>query len=42
MMISRLVAAVLAALLIAPAAAMDAELSKLARSTGTPDIPGLK
>jgi hypothetical protein len=42
MMLSRLVAAVLAALLIAPAAAMDAELTKLARSTGTPDIPGLK
>src|SRR5579872_5223386 len=41
-MISRLVAAVLAAFLIVPVAAMDAELAKLARSTGTPDIPGLK
>lgn len=41
-MMSRLVAAVLAAVLIAPAAAMDAELAKLARSTGTPEIPGLK
>ena len=41
-MLSRLVAAVLAAFLIAPVAAMDAELTKLARSTGTPDIPGLK
>jgi len=43
MMISRLLAAVLAALiLIAPAAATDAELAKLARASGTPDIPGLK
>ena len=42
MMISRLVAAVLAALLIAPAAATDAELAKTARVSGTPDIPGLK
>src|SRR3954447_8381521 len=43
MMISRLLAAVLAALvLIAPAAATDPELAKLARASGTPDIPGLK
>ena len=43
MMISRLLAAVLAALvLIAPAAATDAELAKLARASGTPEIPGLK
>src|SRR3954469_2193579 len=43
MMISRLLAAVLAALiLITPAAATDAELAKLARASGTPDIPGLK
>ncbi|MGY4511981.1 hypothetical protein ACVIN2_005435 [Bradyrhizobium sp. USDA 3650] len=43
MMISRLLGAVLAALiLIAPAAATDAELAKLARASGTPDIPGLK
>ena len=43
MMISRLLAAVLAALIpIAPAAATDAELAKLARASGTPDIPGLK
>lgn len=43
MMISRLSAAVLAALfLITPATAEDAELAKLARSSGTPDIPGLK
>lgn len=43
MMISRLLAAALAALfLIAPAAAEDAELAKLARASGTPDIPGLK
>lgn len=41
-MLSRLVAAVFAAVLIAPAAATDARLAKLARSTGTPDIPGLK
>jgi hypothetical protein len=42
-MISRLLAAVLAALiLIAPADATDAELAKLARASGTPDIPGLK
>ncbi|RZN00390.1 N-acetylmuramoyl-L-alanine amidase [Bradyrhizobium genosp. SA-3] len=43
MMMSRLLAAVLAALfLTAPAAAEDAELAKLARASGTPDIPGLK
>lgn len=43
MMISRLSAAVLAALfLITPATAEDAEFAKLARSSGTPDIPGLK
>src|SRR5207244_1513203 len=43
MMISRLLAAILAAfILIAPAAATDAELAKLARASGTPDIPGLK
>lgn len=43
MMISRLLVAVLAALcLIVPAIAEDAELAKLARATGTPDIPGLK
>jgi hypothetical protein len=42
-MISRLVAAVLAAfVLTAPAFATDAEFAKLARSPGTPDIPGLK
>lgn len=41
-MMSRLLAAILAALLIAPAAATDAELAKLARASGTPDIPGLK
>lgn len=40
---SRLFTALLAALcLIAPATAMDAELAKLARASGTPDIPGLK
>jgi len=42
MMMSRLLAAILAALLIVPAAATDAELAKLARASGTPDIPGLK
>lgn len=43
MMISRRFAAVLAALfLITPVTAEDAELAKLARSSGTPDIPGLK
>ncbi|MCK1362706.1 N-acetylmuramoyl-L-alanine amidase [Bradyrhizobium sp. 199] len=42
-MMSRQLAAVLAALcLIAPAVAGDAELRKLARASGTPDIPGLK
>ncbi|MGY3470449.1 hypothetical protein ACVW0I_007320 [Bradyrhizobium sp. LM6.11] len=42
-MISRLLAAILAALiLIAPADATDADLAKLARASGTPDIPGLK
>ena len=41
-MMSRLFAAVLAALLIAPAAATDAGLARLARGSGTPDIPGLK
>ncbi|QQO24005.1 N-acetylmuramoyl-L-alanine amidase [Bradyrhizobium diazoefficiens] len=42
-MISRLLAAILTALLlIGPAAAGDAELAKLARAAGTPDIPGLK
>lgn len=42
-MISRLLAAILAALLlIGPAAAGDAELAKLARAAGMPDIPGLK
>jgi hypothetical protein len=41
-MISRLVAAVLAAVLIAPAVATDADLARLARSSGTPDIPGMK
>nr|WP_249816443.1 peptidoglycan recognition family protein [Bradyrhizobium sp. 159] len=40
---SRLLAAVLAALyLTIPAAAEDAELEKLARASGTPEIPGLK
>lgn len=43
MMISRLFAAAFAALLlIAPATATDAELTRLARASGTPDIPGLK
>jgi hypothetical protein len=43
MMMSRLLVAVLAALsLIVPASAEDAELTKLARASGTPDIPGLK
>ncbi|MCA1476332.1 N-acetylmuramoyl-L-alanine amidase [Bradyrhizobium sp. NBAIM08] len=43
MMIFRLLAAVLAALLpIFPAAAADAELARLARASGTPVIPGLK
>lgn len=43
MMISRLFAAVVAALLlITPAAATDAEFAKFARSSGTPDIAGLK
>lgn len=43
MMISHLFAAVLAALcLIVPAIAEDADLAKLARASGTPDIPGLK
>ncbi|MGY4231838.1 hypothetical protein ACVIIW_000785 [Bradyrhizobium sp. USDA 4449] len=42
-MMPRLLAAVFAALvLIAPADAIDAELARLARSTGTPDFPGLK
>lgn len=41
-MISRLVAAVFAALLVtAPATALDADLARIARSSGTPDIPGL-
>ena len=43
MMTFRLLVAVLAALLpIVPAAAADAELVRLARASGTPDIPGLK
>ncbi|UEM14702.1 N-acetylmuramoyl-L-alanine amidase [Bradyrhizobium barranii subsp. barranii] len=43
MMILRLLAAFLAALLLlTPAAATDAELAKIARVSGTPDIPGLK
>lgn len=43
MMISPLSAAVLATLfLTTPAIAEDAEFAKLARSSGTPDIPGLK
>ncbi|MBP0115252.1 MULTISPECIES: peptidoglycan recognition protein family protein [Bradyrhizobium] len=43
MMMSRLLAFLLAALfLTAPAVAADAELAKLARASGTPDIPGLK
>lgn len=43
MMISRLFAAVFAALLlIAPATATGAELTRLARASGTPDIPGLR
>src|SRR5205807_224189 len=43
MMMSRLFAVVLAALpLNTPAAATDAEFAKLARASGTPDIPGLK
>lgn len=43
MMMFRLPAAVFAALLlIAPAAATDAELATLARTSGTPDIPGLR
>jgi hypothetical protein len=42
-MIARLPAAALAALLlIAPATAEDAELAKLARASGSPEIPGLK
>jgi hypothetical protein len=42
-MIFRLLAACLAALvLITSAAATDAEFEKLARASGTPDIPGLK
>lgn len=41
-MMSRLLAACVAALLIAPAAATDAEFSRLARASGTPEIPGLK
>ena len=43
MMIFRLLATFLAALLLlTPAAATDAELAKIARVSGTPDIPGLK
>ncbi|WP_407187464.1 N-acetylmuramoyl-L-alanine amidase [Bradyrhizobium centrosematis] len=43
MMMFRLLAAVLAALLpIVSAAAADAELAKLAHASGTPEIPGLK
>src|SRR6266702_4710424 len=43
MMMSRLFAVALAAVaLVAPAAATDAGLAKLARGSGTPDIPGLK
>ncbi|MDA9544063.1 N-acetylmuramoyl-L-alanine amidase [Bradyrhizobium sp. CCBAU 45321] len=43
MMTFRLPVAVLVALLpIVPAAAADAELARLARASGTPDIPGLK
>lgn len=43
MMIARLLAAALAALVLnLPAAAADAELAKLARASGTPEIPSLK
>ncbi|TFV74159.1 N-acetylmuramoyl-L-alanine amidase [Bradyrhizobium frederickii] len=43
MMIARLLAAALAALcLIVPGNAEDAEPTKLARASGTPEIPGLK
>jgi len=43
MMIARLLAAALAALcLIVPGNAEDAEPKKLARASGTPEIPGLK
>ncbi|GLR87904.1 peptidoglycan recognition protein family protein [Bradyrhizobium iriomotense] len=42
-MLSRLLAALLAALaLLAPAAATDPDLARLARVSGTPTIPGLK
>lgn len=42
-MMFRLLAAVLAALVpIVPAAAADPELARLARASGTPEIPGLK
>jgi hypothetical protein len=42
-MTSRLLAAALAALaLLSPAAAADAEFAKTSRSSGTPEIPGLK
>lgn len=41
-MMFRLLAAILAAVLISPAAADDAELARLARASGTPEIPGLK
>lgn len=41
-MMFRLLAAILAAVLIGPAAAVDAELARLARASGTPEIPGLK
>ena len=42
MMIARLLAALAALLLISPAIAADAELTKLARASGTPEIPDLK
>ncbi|MDA9501581.1 peptidoglycan recognition protein family protein [Bradyrhizobium sp. CCBAU 11357] len=42
MMMFRLFAAVLAALLPIAAAAADVELARLARASGTPEIPGLK
>jgi N-acetylmuramoyl-L-alanine amidase len=42
-MLSRLLAALLAAFaLLAPAAATDPELARIARASGTPAIPGLK
>jgi hypothetical protein len=41
-MMSRLSAVLAALVLIAPALAADADFTKLARASGTPDIPGLK